>query len=177
MAKIVYGNLWTLTETLINSFVHLRVLRGFRFSLSHALHQSFLKYSFHIFTFISLLLCCTPALSENVAVHHQEGVSHGFLVLRSLDGQILASGDQIQVVQGNIVTVQTVFHFKDGSIQDETTIYSQDHVFRLLSEHMIQKGPSFPHPIDAFVNPSSNEIKVLTPGKNNQKETSQHMNL
>ena len=37
---------------------------------------------------------------------------------------------------------------KDGSLHDETAVYSQHREFRLLSDHLIQKGPSFPQPLD-----------------------------
>ena len=64
-------------------------------------------------------------------------------MLRSLDGKILASGDLIQVAKDDQVTSEIVFHFKDGS-HDETSVFSQDHTFRLLSDHLVQQGPSFP---------------------------------
>ena len=34
------------------------------------------------------------------------------------------------------------------SLRDETAVYSQRGVFRLLTDHMVQKGPSFPKPVD-----------------------------
>jgi len=46
------------------------------------------------------------------------------------------------------VSCRTIFTFKDGSVDDETTVFSQRHTFRLISYHHIQKGPSFPHPMD-----------------------------
>ena len=53
-------------------------------------------------------------------MRHTEGVSHGFLVLRSLEGETIATGDLIQEVKGFEVTSELIFHFKDGSIHDET---------------------------------------------------------
>ena len=36
-----------------------------------------------------------------------------------------------------------------GSVDDETATFSQEHDFRLIiSDHHIQKGPSFPHPTE-----------------------------
>jgi len=36
-----------------------------------------------------------------------------------------------------------------GSVDDETATFSQEHDFRLIiSDHHIQKGPSFPHPME-----------------------------
>src|SRR5215469_14979308 len=82
--------------------------------------------------------------AQPVEVKHTEGITHGFLILRSLEGRVLASGDQIQTVEGNQVATETVFHFKDGSLHDETSVYLQDHTFRMVSYHLIQKGPSSP---------------------------------
>ena len=83
-----------------------------------------------------------------VAVRHLEGLVHGFLVLRTLEGDTLADGDLIQVAHGDRVTSRLVFHFKDGSIHDDTAVFSQRRNFRLLSDHLVQKGPAFQHPIE-----------------------------
>ena len=89
--------------------------------------------------------------AESVGVRHTEGVVHGFLVLRTLEGITLAHGDLIQVAQGDQVTSELVFHFKDGSIHDETVVFSQRRSFRLLSYHLVQKGPAFQHPMDVLI--------------------------
>jgi hypothetical protein len=85
--------------------------------------------------------------ADPVPVRYAEGVTHGFLVLRTLQGKDVADGDLSQVVHGDRVSRRLVFHFKDGSIQDESVVFSQRGTFRLLSDHLIQKGPAFPHPI------------------------------
>ncbi len=36
-----------------------------------------------------------------------------------------------------------VFRFKDGSLHDETVVFTQDRVFTLQSYHLIQRGPAF----------------------------------
>jgi hypothetical protein len=54
-----------------------------------------------------------------VAVRHKEGLVHGFLVLRSVDGKLLASGDLIQTAVGDRITSELIFHFKDGSSRSE----------------------------------------------------------
>ncbi|MGA7462873.1 MAG: hypothetical protein WBW69_21735, partial [Candidatus Korobacteraceae bacterium] len=76
-----------------------------------------------------------------------QGTLHAFLEVRSEDGQVIASGDTFQVMQGNRVKLRTLFQFKDGSIDDETTVFSQRRTFQLISDHRIQKGPFFPHPM------------------------------
>lgn len=118
-----------------------------------------------------------PAGAQPVEVKHTEGITHGFLILRSLDGRILATGDQIQIVEGNQVTSETVFHFKDGSIHDETAVFLQDRTFRMLSYHLIEKGPSFPHPIDASLDVSKNEVTIHAAEKKQEKDAVEHMDL
>jgi len=55
-----------------------------------------------------------PAAGQ-FAVQHTEGMVHGFLVLRTLEGETLADGDLIQVARADRVTAHLIFHFKNGS--------------------------------------------------------------
>ena len=98
--------------------------------------------------------------AEPVAVRHTEGVVHGFLALRTLDGTTLADGDLIQVARGDRVTGRLVFHFKDGSVHDETAVFTQREHFRLLSDHLVQKGPAFPQPLDMSIDCASGQVTV-----------------
>ena len=34
-----------------------------------------------------------------------------------------------------------MFHFKDGSTHDEEAVFSQQQDFRLIRDHLVQKGP------------------------------------
>jgi hypothetical protein len=90
-------------------------------------------------------------LADPIPVRHTEGIVHGFLTLKTLDGTLIANGDLIQLAAGGRVTNRLVFHFKDGSIRDETAVFTQRGAFRLLSDHLVEKGPSFPHAVDLSV--------------------------
>src|SRR5258708_7705851 len=107
-----------------------------------------------------------------IPVKHKEGVSHGFVVLRSKEGNTLATGDMIQTVEGQRVTAEVALHFRDGSIHDEVAEFSQDEKFRLLTDHLRQSGPAFPEPIDAFISAADGTVKVRTEkeGKNTEEE-------
>ncbi len=107
-----------------------------------------------------LLACPAFVVAEPTPVRFAEGLAHGFLVLRSLDGKILANGDLIQTVRAGRVTSQIVFHFADGSIHDETVVFSQNDVFRLLSYHLIQKGTSFRWTLDMTMNTETGRVVV-----------------
>ncbi len=98
--------------------------------------------------------------AQSLAVRHPEGVTHGFLLLRSLDNETLAVGDLIQNSNGDRVTSQTIFHFKDGSVQDERVIYSQKRRFRMLEYRLSQKGPAFKTQTELFINGTSGEVAV-----------------
>lgn len=118
------------------------------------------------------------AVSEPVAARHLEGTEHGFLELRSDTGQTIAEGDLIQVVRGDRVKSHLIFRFKDGSIDDETAVFTQRGSFRLLSDRHFQKGPYFSQPIDMSIDVSKGQVIVRTTGKNGKEDVStEHMNL
>jgi hypothetical protein len=121
---------------------------------------------------LCVLLVCPPSLTaEPVAVRFAEGLVHGFLALRSLDGQILASGDLIRNARGGRVTSQIVFRFNDGSVHDETAVFSQNGVFRLLSYHLVQRGPSFRWTLDMTMDAETGRIVVKHKEKDGKEET------
>jgi hypothetical protein len=98
--------------------------------------------------------------AEPVAVRYPEGVTHGLLILRSLDGTSVADGDLIQTAKGNRVTTRMVFRFPDGSSHDETSVFSQQRQFRLISHHLVQKGPTFPRQTDMLVDVARGQVTV-----------------
>jgi hypothetical protein len=117
------------------------------------------------------------ASAEAIRVRYAEGLTHGFLALRTLDGKAIADGDLTQVVHGDRVTCRVVFRFKDGSLHDETTVFSQDGTFRMLTEHLVQKGPAFEHPIDVSIDGSSGNITVRTEHDGREKVENEHFDL
>src|SRR5712672_2525246 len=82
-----------------------------------------------------LLAAATQVSADPVPVRRTQGTAHGFLVLKTLEGATLAAGDLIQVAHGNRVTSRLTFHFRDGSLDDQTTVFTQRGVFRLVSNH------------------------------------------
>jgi len=112
--------------------------------------------------------------AQAITVLHPEGTVHGFLVLRTVEGKTLASGDLTQVVQGDRLVSTLIFHFKDGSVDADTTVFSQHHDFRLLSDHHVQKGPSFPVPMDVLIDASTGRVTVRsTDGGKDKVDTNQ----
>src|SRR5947207_15766519 len=105
-------------------------------------------------TLIAILLACAAMLqpsalfADMIPVRHTEGLIHGFLVVRTLEGKALADGQMTQDARSDRVTTHLIFRFKDGSIYEDTTKFSQRGTFRLLSDHLILRGPLFKHPMD-----------------------------
>lgn len=94
------------------------------------------------------------ATAAPIPARFPEGVTHGFLALRTTEGKTIARGDLLQLPRGDTVETRLVLRFQDGSLHDETVVFSQEKVFRMLSYHIVQKGPSFPFEIDASVDRS-----------------------
>jgi hypothetical protein len=112
--------------------------------------------------FVSLCILLLPKalLAEQIPVRFAEGSAHGFLQLRGPDGKIIADGDFTQSARNGRVTDHLVFRFADGSLQEETTIFSQRGHFQLISTHLVQKGPSFPSPTDTLLDAATGQLTV-----------------
>jgi hypothetical protein len=129
---------------------------------------------------ITLLICaCLPwAQADPILVRHTQGTFHGFLEVRSEDGHVVASGEIEQVIHGDRVMSHTRYHFKDGSIDDEITVFSQHLIYRLITDRHIQKGPAFPHPMDVLIDAGSGQVTVRSTGKDGKEEVkTDHLDL
>ena len=110
-------------------------------------------------------------------MRHLQGTVHGFLILRSATGKALANGELTQIVRGDRVISHAVFRFKDGSIDDETTTFSQRDKFLLLSDRHLQKGPAFSDPMDVSINTITGQITVHSLGGGKDKVETYHLHL
>ena len=115
--------------------------------------------------------------AEVIPVRFPEGVAHGFLALRTLDGKTLADGDLIQSVRDDRVTSRLVLRFHDGSVHDETVVFSQRRSFRFLSDHLVQKGPAFRHPMEVSIDGKSGKVTVSYTEDGKEKTISERMEL
>jgi hypothetical protein len=127
----------------------------------------------------ALLLAAANAVADPVTVRFPEGTTHGFLVLRSLGAQTLAHGELLAVPHGDRMESRLTWRFRDGSLQDETMVYSQRPVLKLLSYKQIQRGPSFPADIEVSFarEPSHYEVKQRERGKKDTEELSGTLEL
>ncbi len=75
------------------------------------------------------------------------------------------------MANGAQVTNELICHFKDGSVHQETTVFSQHKVFRLISYHLVQKGPTFKIPTDLTVNNSTGQVTVRYTDDHGKEQT------
>ena len=98
------------------------------------------------------------ARAEMVKVKFMEGTQKGYLALKTEDGRRIGTGELSQVVEGDRVHVRLVYRFLDGSIDDERCVFTQKGTFRVVTDHHVQKGPSFPHPVDLFIDMAKSQV-------------------
>jgi hypothetical protein len=131
---------------------------------------------------VRILTICTvifpsSVLAEQIPVRHTEGVMLGFLVLRNLDGEAIAYGESKQVVKGEQVTDDLQFRFNDGSFYQEITKFTQHGEFRLLSDQVVQKGPSFKQETETWIDAATGKITVRSVENGKEKLSAKHLDL
>jgi hypothetical protein len=101
-------------------------------------------------TVLIAVLCATAPEAAPVHVRFAEGVARGFLAIRNPQGELIGHGELQQKPRGDEVDSRLLLQFKDGSVHDEMTTYSQRGIFRLEAYKLTQRGPSFPGAEIAF---------------------------
>lgn len=125
----------------------------------------------------ALFFCAVPLRGDTIAVRHVEGATHGFLVVRNMAGEPIAYGDMVQDTKDGVVQSRLTFRFKDGSLYDDTTIFSERRVFRVLSDHLIERGSSFKQPMETWLNAKTGEFKARTTDKGKDKVVSKKIKI
>jgi hypothetical protein len=124
------------------------------------------------------IMISTAAPAEQISVKHIQLARHEFMVARSETGKIIARVEFTEDVQGDEVTMRLTHRFVDGSIDDETTTFTQRGTFRLVRNHHIQQGPFFAKPIDFAVEAATGIATSRTVDKNGKIHVeSEHINL
>lgn len=122
---------------------------------------------------VSVLAVPGSALAEAVAVKHWEGLAHGFISLRTLEGKHLAEGDLVETTTptpaGNRVTTRLTLRFEDGSLHEESTVYQQRKTFRFVSNHVVQRGPAFKRQLESTIS-ASGKVSVRSSGEDGKEE-------
>lgn len=132
--------------------------------------MSVTKAKMALLVLATALLWPWPLAAAPVAVRFTEGVTRGFLVLRTVDGGLIASGDLLQVARGGKVESRMLFHFKDGSLFDETVVFTQQRVFAMQSYHLVQRGPAFAEDTEISLQRASGKYSVKTKSHKDGRE-------
>jgi len=119
---------------------------------------------------MTALLWQRPLAAAPVPVRFAEGSLHGFLTLSTHAGVLIASGDLLQIVRDGEIRSRLVFRFKDGSVHDETAVYSQRNVFTLQSYHVVQRGPAFLEDTEVSLERASGKYRVKTSARKDGRE-------
>lgn len=114
---------------------------------------------------------------DPVTVTHKAGSSHGFVVLKDASGKLIAVGDQINITRRSEVRSRLVIRFRDGSIDDERTVFTQGKVLQLITDHHIQKGPSFKQPLDQEINVRAGTVTYHEFKDGKDQVNTEHMDL
>jgi hypothetical protein len=124
----------------------------------------------------TLLSFCTSHAAP-VAVRFVEGSAHGFLLLRSSVGDTLGHGEQLQVQRNGAIESRLVFRFKDGSLHEDVVLFTQHKVFTLQNYRLVQRGPSFPKPLNVSFNRTSGQYTIKYRKENNRPEETEQGRL
>lgn len=111
---------------------------------------------------LGALLGWCPLMAAPIPVRFAEGSIHGFLVLRTRDGQCLAQGDLLEVARGQDMQRTMVFRFKDGSLFEETVQFSQQGVYTLQSYRLERRGPAFAEDTKISLERATGKVRVET---------------
>lgn len=117
------------------------------------------------------LVLSTELFAAPIEVMYPEGVSEGFVTLKTLDGKKLADGELSQVMTGaDRLASRLTFRFTDGSLYDETVTFSQKKHLALLSYQLTQRGPAFPEPLTISLNGETGQYQVRQYEKTNNEQ-------
>ena len=92
---------------------------------------------------VAAVLWVSTAHAAPVSVRVPEGYAHGFVTFYAGD-EAVGHGELIQFPRRRQMQNRLTISFDDGSLYDETVVFTQARVFRLRRYHLIELGPSFP---------------------------------
>jgi len=119
----------------------------------------------------ALLSWAHPAAAAPVPVRFAEGVTHGFLTLRSApENALIASGELLQVARDGQVECRMVFRFPDGSLWDEKVVFTQERVFIMQTYNLMQTGPTFAEDTEISLERASRKYRVKSTARKDGRE-------
>jgi len=99
-----------------------------------------------------LVMLALPALhADPVRVKLSQGSIDAYLLIRDESGKVIGTGESVNEPSGAAWRMKMMLKFTDGSVDEETTVYSQRGTLRVISDHHVQKGPRFKKPMDMTI--------------------------
>jgi hypothetical protein len=147
-------------------------------NIRNALYASRVAVSFP--TLLFSLIHCSVSVAQQpqaVPVHHIQGTSHAFMVIRAESGTVLGYGELLQLIHGDRVNSRLTYHFRDGSVDEDTTIFSQRATFHLISDHHVQHGPFFSKASDCMIEENGNVTNRTVDKDGKQEFQTSHIDL
>ena len=135
-----------------------------------------LQFFFTTLAFL-LLSALDSLMAETIPVRHIEGTTLGFLEIHDESGTPIAYGDSQQVVKKAYVMDDLKFRFKDGSLYEEITKFTQRGVFQLLSDQVVQRGPSFKEQLESLVDVRTGTVTVRSIKNGKEKKITKHVEI
>jgi hypothetical protein len=99
------------------------------------------------------------------------------LLIYSEAGKIVGVADDTNVAHGKTWVSRLTMRFRDGSVDDETTVYTQRTDLHVISDHHIQKGPSFPKPMDMTIDTATGTVTYHEVKDGKDEVKSDHMDV
>lgn len=126
----------------------------------------------------TLLVLTAIAARAQMPVQHQVGAIRGFLTIRAqASGAHLGYGEFSATAVGDRITAHMVYHFFNGSLDDDTTVFLQRKDFEFVSDHHIQRGPFFPHPSDVTIDANGTVTTRTIAKDGKEKVDTTHMDI
>lgn len=117
------------------------------------------------------------AAGESIPAKHRQGSVHAMLLIYTEAGRLVGVADDTNFARGKTWVSRLTMRFRDGSVDDETTVYTQGANLHMISDHHIQKGPSFPKPIDTNVDAASGNVTWHDVKDGKDEVKTDHMDL
>jgi hypothetical protein len=124
-----------------------------------------------------ILAVSATALAAPVATRRKQEPMRQLFVVKSADGKVIGNCEEVSTAEGDHMRSALTFHFLDGSLDEQITTYAQNGVFRLIHDHHVQKGPSFPSPLDMTIDVPTGTVTWHTQKNGRDEVTTQHISL
>jgi hypothetical protein len=116
-------------------------------------------------------LAVSPAGAEPIAVRQPEGLTHGFVTVRDMDGKRIGDGEVTQSLVGKHLYLHVNIRFIDGSRHEDKVTFDTSGTLRLVKEVLVQKGPSFATQVETTVDPVKGTVRVAYTDEKGKSDT------